>query len=266
MKVVQHIAQAVGPRVSFEILPPTKGSSISTLFEALDPLMEFKPACINITNHQPEIEYRERPDGLLERRVVSKRPGTVAIAAAIMNHYRVDVVPHLICGGFSKEETENALIDLHYLGIQNILLVRGDANPQTGRFVPARDGHEHTIDLLRQVIDLNRGVYLDRDLPMPEPTDFCAGVAGYPEKHIEAPNSESDLCFLKAKVDAGAEYIVTQMFFDNSKYFSFVEACRKAGITVPVVPGLKPVSIRKHLNLLPQSFKVDLPPELSKAI
>jgi methylenetetrahydrofolate reductase (NADPH) len=266
MKVTEHITRGGAPKVSFEILPPTKGSSIKTLYEALDPLMEFQPACINITNHQPEIEYWERPDGLLKRRIVSKRPGTVAIAAAIMNHYQVDVVPHLICGGFSREETENALIDLHYLGIQNILLLRGDAHPSTGRFIPDKNGHEHTIDLVRQVIDLNRGVYLDQNLPMTEPTDFCTGVAGYPEKHIEAPNAESDLTFLKVKVDAGAEYIVTQMFFDNSKFFRFVEACREIGITVPIIPGLKPISIKKHLNLLPQSFKVDIPPALSKEL
>jgi methylenetetrahydrofolate reductase (NADPH) len=266
MKVTEHISTGQKTKVSFEILPPTKGSSIKTIYETLDPLMEFKPPYINITYHQAEIELKSRPDGLLEPKVVRKRPGTVAISAAILSRYQVDVVPHLICGGFSKEETEDALIDLHYLGINNILVVRGDANPLTGRFMPEKNGHEHAIDLLKQTIDLNHGRYLEEDLQNPEPTDFCVGVAGYPEKHIEAPNAESDLCFLKAKVEAGAQYIVTQMFFDNSKFFEFVSACRAAGITVPIIPGLKPVSIKKHLNLLPQTFKVDIPPMLSREI
>jgi methylenetetrahydrofolate reductase (NADPH) len=264
MKVTEHIENLTGPKFSFEILPPTKGSSIQTIYDTLDPLMEFKPPYINITYHQAEVELKQRPDGLLEPRVVRKRPGTVAISAAIQNRYRVDVVPHLICGGVSKEETEDALIDLHYLGIHNILVVRGDANPLTGRFIPAKNGHEHALDLLKQVVDLNNGKYLEDDLENPEPTGFSPGVAAYPEKHLEAPNFESDLSYLKAKVDAGAEYIVTQMFFDNSRFFSFVEACRNAGIKVPIIPGIKPVSIKKHLNILPQTFKVDIPPDLSR--
>jgi methylenetetrahydrofolate reductase (NADPH) len=266
MNVTEHIKQLTRPKFSFEILPPTKGSSIQTIYDTLDPLMEFKPPYINITYHQAEVELKERSDGLLEPRVVRKRPGTVAISAAIQNRYRVDVVPHLICGGFSREETEDALIDLHYLGIHNVLLVRGDANPLTGRFTAEKNGHEHALGLLQQVVDLRRGKYLEKDLEHHEPLCFSPGVAAYPEKHIEAPNFESDLFYLKAKVDAGAEYVVTQMFFDNRKYFSFVEACRAAGITVPIIPGIKPVSIRKHLNILPQTFKVDLPPELSREI
>ena len=264
MKVTEHIDKLTGPRFSFEILPPTKGSSIQTIYDTLDPLMEFKPPYINITYHQAEVDLKQRPDGLLEPRVVRKRPGTVAISAAIQNRYRVDVVPHLICGGFSKGETEDALIDLHYLGIHNVLVVRGDANPLTGRFTAEKNGHEHALDLLKQVVDLKNGKYLEDDLENPEPLDFSPGVAAYPEKHLEAPNFESDLLYLKAKVDAGAEYIVTQMFFDNVKFFSFVEACRAAGITVPIIPGIKPVSIKKHLNILPQTFKVDIPPELSR--
>ncbi len=190
----------------------------------------------------------------------------MAISAAIQNRYSVDVVPHLICGGFSKEETEDALIDLHYLGIRNILIVRGDANPLTGRFIPSKNGHEHALDLLKQVIDLNHAKYLETDLQNPEPLNFSPGVAAYPEKHIEAPNFESDLAYLKAKVDAGAEYIVTQMFFDNQKYFDFEKKCREIGISVPIIPGIKPVSIKRHMNLLPQTFKVDIPPELSREI
>ncbi len=264
MKVTEHISKRDRTRVSFEILPPTKGSSIKTIYDTLDPLMEFKPPYINITYHQAEIDLKLRPDGLLEPKVVRKRPGTVAISAAILSRYQVDVVPHLICGGFSREETEDALIDLHYLGINNVLVVRGDANPLSGRFIAEKGGHQYAIDLLRQTIDLNKGKYLEEDLDNPEATDFCVGVAGYPEKHLEAPNAESDLCFLKAKVDAGAEYIVTQMFFDNRKFFAFVDSCRAAGITVPIIPGLKPVSIKKHLNLLPQTFKVDIPPALAR--
>ncbi|MFA6126004.1 MAG: methylenetetrahydrofolate reductase [NAD(P)H] [Bacteroidales bacterium] len=264
MKVTEHIEKLTGPKFSFEILPPTKGTSIQTIYDTLDPLMEFKPPYINITYHQAEVDLKQRPDGLLEPRVVRKRPGTVAISAAIQNRYRVDVVPHLICGGFSKEETEDALIDLHYLGIHNVLIVRGDPNQLTGRFVPSRNGHEHAIDLLKQVVDLNNGKYLEDDLDNPEPLYFSPGVAAYPEKHIEAPNFETDLRHLKAKVDAGAEYIVTQMFFDNKKFFSFVEACHAADITVPIIPGIKPVSLKKHLNILPQTFKVDIPEELSR--
>jgi len=266
MKVIEHIASGTGTRISFEILPPTKGTSISTIYDTLDMLMDFKPPYVNITYHQTEIDLKKRPDGLLEPRIVRKRPGTVAMSAAIMSRYGVDVVPHLICGGFTREETEDALIDLHYLGINNLLVVRGDGNPLTGRFVPEKNGHEHAIDLLKQTVDLNHGKYLEEDLINPEATDFCIGVAGYPEKHLEAPNAESDLFHLKAKVEAGAEYIVTQMFFDNQKFFSFRDACRKAGITVPIIPGLKPVSIKKHLNLLPQTFKVDIPPLLAGEI
>jgi len=266
MKVIEHIAKGNRTKVSFEILPPTKGSSIATIYDTLDQLMEFKPPYINITYHQAEIDLKQRPDGLLEPKVVRKRPGTVAISAAILSRYQVDVVPHLICGGFSKEDTEDALIDLHYLGINNLLTVRGDANPLTGRFMPEKNGHEHAVDLLKQAIDLNHGKYLEDDLVNPQPTDFCIGVAAYPEKHIEAPNAESDLKYLKAKVDAGAEYIVTQMFFDNQRFFSFVDSCRQAGIRVPIIPGLKPVSIMKHLNLLPQTFKVDIPPALAQEV
>ncbi len=266
MKVTDHIAQSDKPLVSFEILPPTKGSSIQTIYNTLDPLMEFNPPYINITYHQPEMVLKSRPDGLLESRIVRKRPGTVAISGAVQSKYQVDVVPHLICGGFSREETENALIDLNYLGIHNVLVVRGDGDAARGRFTPEDQGHSIALNLLKQVIDLNDGKYLDDELINPVSTSFSVGVAGYPEKHAEAPNLEADLQYLKAKVDAGAEYIVTQMFFDNKKFFDFVDACRKAGISVPIIPGLKPISIKKHLNLLPQTFKVDIPVELAKEV
>lgn len=266
MKVTDHIAAANSTLVSFEILPPTKGSSIQTIFDALDPLMEFNPPYINITYHRPEVVFKERQDGLLEPRVVRKRPGTVAISAALQNKYQIDVVPHLICGGFSKEDTEDALIDLNYLGIHNVLIVRGDADVVTGRFSAKKDGYQYALDLLKQVIAMNKGEYLDDEIQNPVPSSFSAGVAGYPEKHTESPNMEADLRHLKEKIDAGAEYIVTQMFFDNQKFFDFEKACRNIGIMVPIIPGIKPLSIKKHLNLLPQSFKVDIPSALAREV
>ena len=263
MNIPEHLQHSGKPKVSFEILPPTKGSSILEIFNTLDPLMEFKPPYINITYHQPELVLKERQDGLLEQRVVRKRPGTVAISSAIKNKYQVDVVPHLICGGFSREDTEDALIDLHYLGIHNVLVVRGDADSRSGRFVVTPQGHQNAIDLLHQVMGMNKGRYLDDELENLTATSFSAGVAGYPEKHAESPNLDTDLRHLKAKVDAGADYIVTQMFFDNKKFFDFERKCREIGISVPIIPGLKPVSIKKHLSLLPQTFKVDIPPDLA---
>lgn len=267
MKVVDHISAAKGKKlVSFEILPPAKGSSIQSVFDSLDPLMEFKPSYINITYHQTEMVLVPRGNGLLEARNVRKRPGTVAISAAIQHRYLVDVVPHLICGGFSRDETEDALIDLNYLGIENILAVRGDGDPLSKRFQPVKDGHAYAIDLLKQIIDMNQGVYIDEMLKNATRTNFSVGVAGYPEKHFESPNKQSDLAWLKAKIDAGADYIVTQMFFDNKKYFAFVNDCRAIGITVPIIPGIKALTTRSQLNVIPQTFKVDIPEELSREV
>lgn len=262
MKVTEVLSRSKETRFSFELLPPLKGSSIQVIYDAIDPLMEFNPLNINITYHQSEVEYRRLPGGLLEKRIIRKRPGTIGIAAAIMNKYQVMVVPHLICGGFTREETEDALIDLHFLGIRNILALRGD--PQKGEkyFIPEEGGHAHTVTLVEQIINMNRGIYLDENLKNAIPTDFCVGVAGYPEKHFEAPNMETDLRHLKAKIDAGAEYVVTQMFFDNRKYFDFVEQCRKAGINVPIIPGIKPVNTLRDIELLPRAFHIDLPEEL----
>lgn len=262
MKVTEVLSRSKETRFSFELLPPLKGSSIQVIYDAIDPLMEFNPLNINITYHQSEVEYRRLPGGLLEKRIIRKRPGTIGIAAAIMNKYQVMVVPHLICGGFTREETEDALIDLHFLGIRNILALRGD--PQKGEkyFIPEEGGHAHTVTLVEQIINMNRGIYLDENLKNAIPTDFCVGVAGYPEKHFEAPNMETDLRHLKAKIDAGAEYVVTQMFFDNRKYFDFVEQCRKAGIHVPIIPGIKPVNTLRDIELLPRAFHIDLPEEL----
>jgi methylenetetrahydrofolate reductase (NADPH) len=267
MKVIDHIKSAGNNTLmSFEILPPLKGKGIQSLYKHLDPLMEHKPAFINVTYHRSEHVFKKKADGTFEKVVVRKRPGTESICAAIMNKYNVDTVPHLICGGFSINETEDALINLHYLGIDNVLVLRGDAAKNEASFEPEINGHKYAIDLLQQVVNLNSGVYLENDLKDTSKTKFCIGVAGYPEKHFEAPNMDSDLEYLKAKVDAGADYIVTQMFFDNAKYYAFVKACRDAGITVPIIPGLKPVYSKKQLTILPKTFHIDLPADLANAI
>lgn len=266
MKVIEHIQQAKETLISFEILPPLKGKSIQSIYDHLDPLMEFKPSFINVTYHRSEQVFKKKADGSFEKVEVRKRPGTVGICAAIMNHYRVDTVPHLICGGFNKRETEDALIDLHFLGVDNVLVLRGDAAKNETYFEPETNGNAYAIDLLKQVMDLNHGVYLEEDIREGFRTNFCIGVAGYPEKHFEAPNLQTDLAYMKAKVDAGADYIVTQMFFDNKKYFEFVKACREAGIHVPIIPGLKPISNKKQLSVIPRTFHVDIPTELSLEI
>jgi methylenetetrahydrofolate reductase (NADPH) len=263
MKVIDHIKQAKDTLISFEVLPPLKGKGIEALYRHLDPLMEFKPAYINVTYHRSEHVFKKRADGSFEKVIIRKRPGTESICAAIMNKYTVDTVPHLICGGFSVNETEDALINLRYLGIDNVLVLRGDAAKNETNFEPEPDGHKYASDLLRQVVNLNSGIYLEEDLKGTQKTEFCIGVAGYPEKHFEAPNMETDLRYLKAKVEGGADYIVTQMFFDNAKYYSFVKACRDAGINVPIIPGLKPVYTKKQLTILPKTFYIDLPTELS---
>jgi len=250
---------------SIEILPPVKGDSIAALYEKINPLMEIGPKFVDVTYHREEYVYKQYDNGLLEKRVVRKRPGTVGICAAIMNKFQVETVPHIICGGFSREETENALIDLNFLGINNVLLLRGDAIKSEQRFSPHPEGHHYAIDLVEQVKNLNNGKYLDESLKGIA-TDFCIGVAGYPEKHFEAPNISSDLTFLKQKINAGARYIVTQMFFDNSKYFKFVEKCRDAGITVPIIPGLKPFVNLRQLISLPSFFHIDIPEDLHSEV
>ncbi|OFZ60565.1 MAG: methylenetetrahydrofolate reductase [NAD(P)H] [Bacteroidetes bacterium RIFCSPHIGHO2_02_FULL_44_7] len=263
MKVTDHLKQAKSTLFSFEILPPLKGKSIQSIYDGIDPLMEFGPKFVNVTYHREEFIYKERENGLLEKIAIRKRPGTVGICAAIMNKYQVDAVPHLICGGFSQEETENALIDLQFLGVDNVLALRGDSIKTESAFRPHKDGHEFAVDLIHQISEMNQGNYLMDDVNL-EPTDFCIGAAGYPEKHFEAMNLSTDLGYLKDKVDAGAEYIVTQMFFDNKKYFAFVKACRAAGIQVPIIPGIKPIKTLKHISFLPKFFHIDYPEELSK--
>jgi methylenetetrahydrofolate reductase (NADPH) len=262
MKVTEHIAQAKSPLFSIELLPPLKGQNISSIFETMDLLMEYSPAFVDVTYHREEYVYREVSGGLLEKRTVRKRPGTVGICAALKHRYSIDPVPHIICGGFNREETENALIDLNFLGIDNVLLLRGDAIKTEGTFKPEPGGHAYAVDLLKQVVQMNDGVYLDPDLRNAKNTDFCIGVAGYPEKHFEAPNMKSDLRYLKQKVEAGASYIVTQMFYDNAAFFSFRDRCLSEGITVPIIPGIKPLANRAQLNSIPKHFYVNMPEEL----
>lgn len=267
MKVCQHIEKAKGETLfSLEILPPLKGQHIDSIFKSIDPIMEFKPPFIDVTYHREEYIYKEHPNGFLKKQIVKKRPGTVGICAAIQNKYQIDAIPHLLCGGFTKEDTENFLIDLDFLGIENVMALRGDAVKSEPYFIPEKEGHTYAVDLVRQIRDLNKGIYLDDTLKNSCPTSFHIGVAGYPEKHMEAPGMESDIKFLREKIEAGATYIVTQMFFDNKKYFSFVDTCRKAGIFVPIIPGLKPISTLRQLNLLPHRFHVDLPDDLVREI
>ena len=266
MKITEHINNADSTLFSLEIIPPKKGDSIKNLFNQIDPLMEFKPPFIDVTYHREEYVYKERENGLLEKRSIKKRPGTVGICAAIKNHYDVDPVPHMICGGFSKEETENALIDLNFLGIDNVLALRGDSIKSEDSFKPEPDGNAYASELVDQICKMNHGEYMDDELQNAIPSNFCIGVAGYPEKHFEAPNMDFDLGWLKKKVELGAEYIVTQMFFDNKVYFKFVEDCKSIGINVPIIPGLKPIATKKHLTVLPKIFKSDVPKELEQEV
>ena len=266
MQVIEHLAKAKDTLVSFEVLPPLKGKTIAYIYEHLDPLMEFKPSWINVTYHRSETIIRTNAAGVEEKVDVRKRPGTVGICAAIMNHYNVDAVPHIICGGFSKRETEDALIDLQFLGIDNVLVLRGDAEKGQKTFVPEHNGNKQAIELLKQVVELNNGIYLDKDIINGSKSNFCMGVSGYPEKHFEAPSMEFDLQKAKEKVDAGAQYIMTQMFFENKKYLEYVDACRSIGITVPIIPGLKPITNKKQLTILPNIFYVDIPTDLSTAM
>lgn len=263
MKVIDILNSKRRPFASFELVPPLKGSDASRLYQSLDPLMEFQPPFINITCHRDEIEYVPNADGTYTRMTLAKRPGTVAIVAAIMRRYpELEIVPHVICGGSSCSRVESELLDLHFLGINNIMALRGDALPGQKVFIPEPDGFSHSSELIGMISNLNRGQYLDPTVKQGLSTDFCIGVAAYPEKHFEAANLETDIQHLKQKVEAGADYIVTQMFFDNKKFFQFVELCRKAGITVPIIPGLKPISSKKQIDLLPRAFHIDIPQEL----
>jgi methylenetetrahydrofolate reductase (NADPH) len=267
MKVTDHIKKANGKTLfSFEIIPPKKGNNIQDLYNNIDPLMEFNPPFIDVTTSREEYVYINKGNGLLDRKITRMRPGTVGICAAIKHKYNVDTVPHVLCGGFTKEETEYVLVDCHYLGIQNVMALRGDAMSHQKYFTPNKGGNHYATDLVKQIQDLNCGKYLHDVIETTNKSDFCIGVAGYPEKHLEAPSLQTDLKRLKEKVDAGADYVVTQMFFDNKKYFAFVEAAKKAGINVPIIPGIKPIAVQRHLQLLPQVFKIDLPENLISAV
>jgi methylenetetrahydrofolate reductase (NADH) len=267
MKVTEHIKQANGSTLfSFEIIPPQKGQNIQQLYNNIDPLMEFKPPFIDVTTSREEHIYIPKGNGLLEQKITRMRPGTVGICASLKYKYNVDAIPHVLCGGFTKEETEYVLVDCHYLGLDNVMALRGDAMKHEQYFKATNGGHQYATDLVIQINDLNKGKYLHEIIETLYKADFCIGVAGYPEKHLESPSLESDLLRLKEKVDAGADYVVTQMFFDNKKYFDFVKRAREIGISVPIIPGIKPIAIERHLQILPQVFRLDLPQCLIKEV
>ncbi|MEO2053567.1 MAG: methylenetetrahydrofolate reductase [NAD(P)H] [Allomuricauda sp.] len=266
MKITDHIKKAKGETLfSFEIVPPEKGKSIQELYRNIDPLMEFKPPFIDVTTSREEYIYKEK-DGLLDKKLTRTRPGTLGICASLKHKYDVDTVPHVLCGGFTKEETEYLLVDCQYLEIENVMALRGDARKEEKYFTPTKGGHQYASELVKQIHDINQGKYLHDTIESNECGDFCIGVAGYPEKHMEAPSLQSDLKRLKEKVELGADYVVTQMFFDNKKFFEFVEAARAMGIDVPIIPGIKPIAVKRHLQLLPQVFRVDIPQELIEAV
>ena len=266
MKVIDIIKQSDKTVFSFELLPPLKGNDPGKIYRTIENLIDYDPKYINITTHRDEIEFQEMPDGSIEKRITRKRPGTVAIAASIQYRYGIPVVPHILCGGFTKSETEYVLIDLNFLEIENVLALRGDGIKSQSIFTPEKDGHANANQLVEQIVNLRKGIYLEKDLRNNTPLDFCIGVAGYPEKHFEAPNMEEDLKYLKQKVDAGADYIVTQMFFDNKVYYDFVDKCRSMGIKVPIIPGIKPVNMKNQLTILPKIFSIDIPSELAREL
>jgi methylenetetrahydrofolate reductase (NADPH) len=266
MKVIDQLLKSSRTRFSFELLPPLKGHSIESIYNAIDPLIEFNPININVTFHQQEVVYKQLDNGRVEKSIISKRPGSVALVAVIKFKYNATVVPHIICGGFTKEEIENILIDFHFLGIDNLLVLRGDPPRTMNAFLPETNGHAHSNELVEQILDMNKGIYLENTLKNPTPTDFSVGVAGYPEKHYEAENIENDIVWLKKKVDAGADYIVTQMFFDNEKFFKFVKLCREAGIQVPIVPGIKPIINVRDITAIPELFHIEIPSDLKKEV
>jgi len=264
MKVIDHLQEAKRPLISFEIIPPLRGGDLASLLNLIEILAKYQPPYIDITSHAAEVVYDETPGGY-QKRIKRKRPGTLGVCALIQKKFEIDAVPHLLVNGFTTQETEDFLIELHYLGIDNVLAIRGDGNGYEKPLEHGRTRHAHAIDLITQIKDMNKGVYLE-DLLDAHPTDFCIGAAGYPEKHFEAPNLLSDIAWVKRKVEAGAEYIVTQMFFDNRHYFSFVETCREQGIDVPIIPGLKILTTRSQLTSLPRTFHCEIPPDLAGAV
>ena len=261
-KVIDILRKSQTPFASFELVPPLKGSDVSKLYSSIEPLIEFAPPFLNVTCHRDEVEYHENPDGTYTKMTLAKRPSTIAIVAAIMKRFDIDIVPHVICGGASKHKIESEMLDLHFLGIDNVVALRGDAIPGQRFFIPEPDGFAHTDELVSMISNLNKGKYLDPTVVNGLATDFSIGVAAYPEKHYEAANMDTDIQHLKEKVEKGADYIITQMFFDNACYYDFVDRCRKSGITVPIIPGLKPISVARQIDLLPRSFHLDIPQDL----
>lgn len=266
MKVTEHIAKANSTLFSLEVLPPLKGQNIKSVYDSIETVLDYNPSFINVTYHREEFVYRKVSDNLHEKKVVRKRPGTVGLCAALQSKFKIDTIPHVLCGGFNKEDTENFLIDLDFLEIDNVLALRGDAVKSEPYFKAEEHGHQYANELIGQVKDLNAGNYLDQELANTSATNFCIGAAAYPEKHMESPNLDMDIHYLKQKVDAGAEFLITQMFFDNQKYFSFVEKCREAGIIVPIIPGIKPLASKRQMSMLPHKFFVDLPDELASEV
>lgn len=262
MKVTEHLERATEPLISYEIIPPRRGGSINDVFRTIEQIMPYNPPFIDVTSHAAEIDLEEQPGGILKRRVKRKRPGTIGLCAAIKHHFNVDAVPHLLCHGFTRQETEDALIELNYLGIDNVLAIRGDDTGYQKKLLNGRTRNEYAVDLVQQIVDMNRGKYLE-DLVDATPTDFCIGVGGYPERHPEAPNLEWDIRHTKEKIDAGADYLVSQMFFKNEHFFEYEKKCRDAGITVPIIPGMKILTSKRHLTSLPKYFYTEIPRELA---
>ncbi len=265
MKVIEHLTKAHNPLISFEIIPPKRGGDIKSLLSVIEDIMEYNPPFIDITSHAAEVSYEEKPDGI-KVKVKRKRPGTLGICALIQNKYNIDAVPHILCQGFTREETEDFLIEIQYLEIENVLAIRGDEPSYQKPVSLGRTVNMYAVDLVRQISNMNRGVYLEDSLLDAKASDFCIGVGGYPEKHFEAPNLKTDIRYIKAKVDAGADYVVTQMFFDNQVYFRFVEACRAEGITVPIIPGLKILISKNNLSSIPRNFYISIPEELAEEV
>ena len=262
MKVTEILKQSKKTLFTFELLPPLKGHTIDSIFKSTRKLMNYSPSYINITNHQNEIVYEEDENKVIHRKVVRKRPGTIGLAAALQYSFNIPTIPHLICGGMNRLEIENTLIELNFLSIDNVFALRGDPPRGERRFIPCEDGYEHSSEMVEQISNMNKGIYLDKSIKDPISTDFCIGVASYPEKHFESPNLAVDIINLKKKQDAGASYIVTQLFYDNKVYFDFVKKCRESGITIPIIPGIKPITRKGHLSLIPTTFSIDIPPQL----
>jgi methylenetetrahydrofolate reductase (NADPH) len=265
LKVIEDLEKAKNPLISFEIIPPLRGGDIKQIFNIIDDLIKYNPPFIDVTSHSAEVQYEETPEGI-KKKIKRKRPGTIGLCVAIKNKYNIEAVPHLLCSGFTKEETEDALIELNYLGIENVLAVRGDEREYKKPIPHGKTSNVYTIELVKQIVNMNKGIYLEEDLLDATPTDFCIGIGGYPEKHFEAPNLRTDIKYLKDKIDAGAHYVVTQMFFNNEHFYNFVKLCKEAGISAPIIPGIKILTSKKQLTSLPKDFIIDIPEELSEEI